>query len=192
MSHSLRETFGLTQDRLAAWLGVGRVAVAQSEGGQRGLPLNAGMQQVRLMMASLGKTFDLAPAAGVPPPPSPPPTPEPPPSVRRVDLQAQRCRLAVYRGQQQGQVLQVQAAQWRARLAATPLLRAYTGPVNNLAREAGWLALFEGEALDGLRDRCGPDAQVLLDARVAGLAREAEVLEAWLAAHTVATPAPAL
>jgi hypothetical protein len=53
--------------------------------------------------------------------------------------------------------------------------------VKNPAREAGWLALFEGEAVDGLRDDCGAGPQRLLVARLAGLEREAELLEELLA-----------
>ena len=56
------------------------------------------------------------------------------------------------------------------------------GPVKNPTREAGWLALFEGEAVDGLRDDCGPAPQRLLEARIAGLTREAELLEEMLPA----------
>ncbi len=77
-----------------------------------------------------------------------------------------------------------------ARLAAAPALRAYTDPLPNPARDAGWIALFEGEALDGLRARCGAGPQTLLAARLAGLEREAEVLEAWLATQLPA-PTPA-
>ena len=63
-----------------------------------------------------------------------------------------------------------------------PTLRAWTGAVKNPAREAGWLALFEGEAVDGLRDDCGAGPQRLLEARLAGLLREAELLEELLPA----------
>jgi hypothetical protein len=40
--------------------------------------------------------------------------------------------------------------------------------------------LFEGEAVDELRDICGAGPQRLLAARIAGLAREVELLEELL------------
>ncbi|WP_345050444.1 hypothetical protein [Hymenobacter glaciei] len=61
-----------------------------------------------------------------------------------------------------------------------PALRAYAGQVTNPARETAWLGLLEAEAVDGLRDRCGAGPQGLLAARIAGLEREAELLQALL------------
>lgn len=65
---------------------------------------------------------------------------------------------------------------------------AYAGPVKKPAREAGWLALFEGEAVDVLRDECGAGPQHLLEARLAGLKLEAQLLEETLAALTFDAP----
>ena len=174
MSDFLRDKFGLTQERLAAWLGVNRTTVAMSETGQRGLPANRWMLDVRLALAAQGLVFD--PAGGTLP--APPPLPAPPADPLPV---AHRLAEARYRALRLGQELanmRKRAAQFEARLAALPTLRAWTGEVKNPAREAGWLALFEGEAVDGLRDDCGAGPQRLLAARLGGLEREIELLEA--------------
>jgi len=179
MSTYLREKFGLTQERLASWLGVGRGTVAMSEGGQRNLPGGAGVQQARLVLASLGKVYD--PTAPESARPAPAPLPTPPSETQALARRARECRALAHRTQRQLAALQTQAAQLEARLAALPALRAYAGPVPTPTRETGWLALLEGEAEDGLRTQCGRGAQRLLEARLAGLEREAELLEALLA-----------
>ena len=177
MSSSLRDKFGLTQERLASWLGVNRGTVAMSETGQRSLPTSQWFLDIRLELAALGKLFIPGQAVG----PAPPPLPTP--SVERQPL-ASRVAEARWRALQLRRELenmQKRAAQFEARLAAIPALRAYTGPVKNPAREAGWLALFEGEAIDGLRDDCGAGPQRLLAARLAGLELELAMLEETLA-----------
>ena len=54
MGDFVRDRFGLTQERLASWLGVNRVVVAQAESGQRHLPLSSGLQELRLALATMG------------------------------------------------------------------------------------------------------------------------------------------
>jgi hypothetical protein len=179
MSSYLREKFGLTQERLASWLGTKRGVVAMAEGGQRSLPSGAAVQEARLVLASLGKV--LTPGAPDNALPAPPPLPTPRPELSEVAWRAQECRVLAQRTQRQLATLRQQATQLEARLAALPALRAYAGPVPNPAREAGWLALLQGEAEDGLRTQCGPAAQRLLEARLAGLEREAELLEELVA-----------
>jgi DNA-binding XRE family transcriptional regulator len=82
MSSYLRQKLGLTQERLASWLGVGRGAVAMSESGQRHLPLSASVQEARLTLALLGKVY--APGAPDGVLPAPPPLPVPPPETQEL------------------------------------------------------------------------------------------------------------
>lgn len=179
MSSFLRERLGLTQERLASWLGISRISLAHSEGGRRGLPLGSGIKEARLTMAVLGKVLDIAqPDAS---PPAPPPLPPPPVDPEPLRWRLRECEHDLYRLRRQLTALDAQATCCTNRLAALPALRAYAGPVKNPAREAGWLALLEGEAVDGLRDACGPGPRTLLAARIAGLERESEVIGALLA-----------
>ena len=173
MASYIREFFGLTQERLASWLGVNRVALAQSESGQRNLPPGRGVQDARLTLAALGKVVVLGGGTAPAPPPLPPPAPNLEPLTHRLA----ECRYQALRLGRELAAMQARATCLTNRLAALPALRAYAGPVKNPAREAGWLALFEGEAVDGLRDDCGVGPQRLLAARQAGLLREIEVLE---------------
>ena len=182
MSSYLRDKFGLTQERLASWLGVGRGAVAMAESGLRTLPLGAGVQEARLALALLGKVY--APGAPDGALPAPPPLPAPAPEMEQLAWRAYECREFARRARRQLEALRGQAAQLEAQLAALPALRAYAGPVPGSTRETGWLALLEGEAEDGLRSQCGRGAQRLLEARLAGLEREAELLEELLAQET--------
>ena len=78
------------------------------------------------------------------------------------------------------------APMYEARLVALPALRRWNGPVRNLQLEQSWLALFEDEAVAALRYECGAGPQRLLEARIAGLEREAELLEEMLADPTPA------
>lgn len=177
MASSLRDKFGLTQERLASWLGVNRGTVAMAETSQRNLPTNQWFLDTRLELAALGLSFSLDQPIGPAPPPLPTPPIERPPLAHRVA--EARWKALLLRRELEG--MQQRAAQFEARLAALPALRAYTGPVKNPAREAGWLALFEGEALDGLRDDCGAGPQRLLAARLPGLELELAMLEEALA-----------
>ena len=58
MSDSVRDYFGLTQERLASWLGVNRTTLAMAETGRRSLPLGVGLQQSRLEFAKLNLVYD--------------------------------------------------------------------------------------------------------------------------------------
>ena len=178
MGDFVRDHFGLTQERLASWLGVNRVVVAQAESGQRRLPLSSGLQEPRLALAAMGKLLHPdGTAQDSALPPLPLPSPEAAPLAHRLA----ECRHQALRLSRELRGLQARAICYTNRLAALPTLRAYAGPVKNPAREAGWLALFEGEAVDGLRDDCGAGPQRLLEARLAGFNREAELLEELLA-----------
>lgn len=182
MADFIREKLGLTQERVAAWLGTSRAAVSMAEAGQRGLPTRHGIQSARLTLAALGKVLAMAGEPTPAPPPLPTPVPEREPPAWRL----RECQHQLRQLRRQLAAMQAQAAQLENRLTALPALRAYAGPIKNPAREAGWLALFEGEAVDGLRDDCGTGPQKLLEARIAGLAREAELLEELLAALPLA------
>lgn len=176
MSDFIRDFLGLTQERLASWLGVNRTTLASSETGRRSLPLGHGMASARLTLATLGKV----PQGVGEPLPAPPPLPPPAPDLDPLEWRLTTCRYQAKNLRWRLANMQAKAAQFEARLVAVPALRAYTGPVKNPAREAGWLALFEGEATDGLRDECGAGPQRLLQARIAGLEREAELLAEML------------
>ncbi len=180
MADSLRAHFAITQQRLAEWLGVHRVVVAQAEAGQRGLPLRQmrqGIQNVRLSMASMGQMLRTEAIIE----PAPPPLPAPPVDTGALQRRIATCRLQAARLAAEQPAMQARAAAFVNRLAALPALRGYTGPVPASPQETGWLALFEIEATVGLRDDCGPGPQALATARQAGLEREAEVLEELLA-----------
>lgn len=183
MADFIRDYFGLTQQRLAEWLGVHRVVVAQVEGGQRGLPLGPalrrGAQDARFLLAAHGNT--LGPDGAVQP--GPPPLALPPPNTGPVLLRLAACRQQAARLAGTLATARTRAACFGRRLAALPALRAYAGPVPDPDGEAAWLALFETEAVTGLRYTCGPGAQRLLEARIAGLEREAELLAEWLASE---------
>lgn len=177
MADFLRTHFALTQQRLAEWLGIHRVVVAQAEAGQRSLPLGRdmrpGIQNTRITLASMGQML----VAGGAIEPAPPPVPIPatdtgPLQVRLADCRMQAARLSIELA-----AMPARAEQLTNRLAAVPALRGYTGPVKDPAQEATWLSLFENEALYGLRYECGPGPQALATARLAGLNREAEQLE---------------
>ena len=91
MSRHIRRQLGLTQDRLAAWLGLRHGTLAMSETGLRGLPPGMSLPLARLGMAWLAQV--LLPAPPPLPPPARPgtialassrvPRPHPPASLRR-------------------------------------------------------------------------------------------------------------
>ncbi|SHJ82071.1 hypothetical protein SAMN02745146_0261 [Hymenobacter daecheongensis DSM 21074] len=179
MPNYLRDQFGLTQERLASWLGIARGTLAMGEGnGSRGLPGANWVNNLRLLLAGQGKVYD--PATPDAPHPAPPPLPPPPITTDPLAWRVRVARHEMYQLTRRLERMQARAAQHNLRLAALPALRAYAGPVENPAREAGWLALFEGEAVDELRDLCGAGPQRLLEARLAGLVREVELLEELL------------
>lgn len=179
MSEFIREHFGLTQERLALWLGVSRTVVAHAEGGRRNLPLDRSTQEGRLMLAAMGQLLTPDRVTAAVPAPLPPPAVAHGPHERRLH----ECRHTVRQLTRKLEAMQKRALCLENRLQALPILRAYPGEVKNPARDAGWLALFEAEAVDGLRDECGAGPQRLLAARLAGLQREAELLEELLNAN---------
>lgn len=77
MSRHIRRQLGLTQDRLAAWLGMRRGTLAISATGLRGLPPGMSLPLARLGMAWLAQV--LLPNGQAVPAPSPLP-PAPPPA----------------------------------------------------------------------------------------------------------------
>ncbi|MCR5889605.1 hypothetical protein LRS06_17865 [Hymenobacter sp. J193] len=171
MSKELRACLGLTQELLASWLGIPRVSLALAERGSQGLPIGTGVQEARLLLATLGQVLQPDGTTQPAPPSLPVPAPAPAPLEDRLSY----CRYHISRLR-----LQRQAAPYEARLAALPALRAWTGPVRHPEREENWLALLEGEAEYALFYTCGAGPQRLLQARLAGLEREAELLQEML------------
>ena len=179
-----RQHFGLTQERYAAWLGVHRSTLALAEAGHRSLPVGVGgVQAVRLDLAALGKTLD-AHNQVVEVAPLPEPDPARPPLEQRL----RDCRYQVGTLRFELEKLQRRAAPLLNRLAALPALRAWAGPPpKSVEREQRWLATLEAEARQQLRDVCGTGPQQLLQARLAGLEREAQWLEEVLSTLPSAT-----
>lgn len=168
-----RALFGLTQQRLASWLGITRDTLAQVESKDRSLPLGRWLQDARLTLAARGQVLRPDGTSY----PGPPPLPPPPVPRAPLEARLRYCRHHAYRLRYELEALRRQAAPYTACLAALPALRAYAGPVTNPAREENWLALLEGEAHQALSYTCGPGPQALLEARADGLEREAERLE---------------
>ncbi|MBO2008446.1 hypothetical protein [Hymenobacter negativus] len=181
MADSLRAHFALTQQRLAEWLGVHRVVVAQAEAGLRDLPLGRhlrqGVQHLRFTLATVGQMLR---GSGIIEP-APAPLPAPPVNTKALRRRIAACRMQAARLASERPAMQARATAYVNRLAALPALRGYTDPVPDPVQEARWLSLFELEASVGLHDECGPGPQALATARQAGLEREAEVLENLLA-----------
>ncbi|AMR27193.1 hypothetical protein A0257_08845 [Hymenobacter psoromatis] len=168
---STRDYFGLTQERLASWLGIDRTQLAHLESGRRGLPLAAIQQSIRLDWARLGRVPDGA-GGSVPAPPLPVPPIEPSLLAPRFDY----CQHHARRLRRELAALRDRAAPYEARLAALPALRAGTGSGARPAHEENWLALFASEAEEALLFTCGAGPQRLLEARLAGLEHEAALL----------------
>lgn len=184
----MRERLGLTQERLASWLGTTRAILAQMEIGRGGLPLESGMAYARLALAMQGVVPD--PEGAGPPQPAPAPLPTPPAASEPLAQRLHYCRHHAQRLRRELAELQLKAQRYELRLKALPALRAWTGPVANPAREENWLALLESETVQALRDDCGAGPQRLLEARLAGLEREAELLAQTLAGLPEAPLAP--
>lgn len=178
MITTIRRQLALSQEEVAAWLGVGRSTVSAVEKATRSLPSGLGIQEVRLALAAQGLVPD---ANAGPAQPAPAPWPPPAPEAAALQQRLSECRYQhgnlAFRLQQ----LQQRAAPYEARLRAAAALRAWAGPVPDPARESRWLHRFEQEALATLREECGAGSQLLLSARVAGLAHEIALLEAALA-----------
>ena len=172
MASSTRNALGLSQQRVASWLGVPRATLAQVETGRRSLPIGRWMQDARLDLAVRGQVLD--PAGHVSD--GPPPLPVPPPDAGPLGRRLRECRYHAGRLRYELAELRARAAPYEARYRALPALRAWTGPVPDPAREARWLDSFEKDADYELRYVCGAGPQRLLEARIAGFEREAELL----------------
>lgn len=178
---SARRIFGLTQQQLATWLDVARSSIALGETGQRTPPLanKYWQRDLRLDLATLGKGLDPVTNAaipGLPPLPPLPPAPEP------LQARLHECRHRIRNLHYNLGILKDKARPYEARRAALPTLRAWTGSDPRPEQAASWLNLFEKEAEVELLYTCGPGPQRLLEARIAGLEHEAELLEEMLAA----------
>lgn len=179
MFQETRALFGLTQEMMANWLGVPRASLGLAERRHQYLKsdLSTTVQGLRLYWAGEGKVLDLSGGhATVPPLPGPEPVRKP------LERRLADCQYHVLRLRRDLEAMHKKAAQLERRLVALPALRAWTGEVKNPAREENWLAMFEEEALSGLRYDCGQGPQKLLEARIAGLEREADVLRELLEA----------
>ncbi|NVO32783.1 hypothetical protein [Hymenobacter lapidiphilus] len=174
----LRAHFGLTQAMLADWLGVARSSLALAELGYQSDTSELGGQNARLTLASQGLVYDgtggsfRAPSA----------LPEPLPDVAELSYRLRQCQAKIQGLELQLTILSRRAAPYVARLAAAPALRAYPGPIANPEDKTNWLTIFELEARRQLRNNCGATARLLLEARLAGMQREAELLTEALAA----------
>lgn len=180
MADHTREHFNITQERLAWWLGVNRTTLALSETGQRNMPSSFRLQAARLHEAARGQALTAEGALAAAPPPLPPPAPDAAPLTARL----RHCRHLIRNQQYTLERMRERAAPYEARLAALPALRAWTGPVPHPTQEENWLALFEAEAVEALGNDCGAGPRRLLEARIAGLEREAELLEEILSGIT--------
>lgn len=177
MADSTRTRFALTQQQMANWLGIARSTVAAAEKGHRSLPLG-GLESARLTVAAQGLTMMAPDGPWVVVPAQPVPLPDEKPLRRQLA----QCRLRIAALRHELDNLRQRATGYEARFAALPALRAWGGvPSENPEREAHWLDHFEQEAVSELRYVCGPGPQRLLEARLAGLEREAELLAEMLA-----------
>jgi len=176
----IRKFFGLTQQQFALWLGQARSSIAESETGRRLPAMREGYweRSRRLTLAASGKALDPLTGDSIPgQPPLPPLPPDPTPLQDRL----RECRHRIYNLNHQLSLLQEKAQPYEARRAALPTLLAWTGPDPNPELAAAWLDLFEKEAEVELLYTCGTGPQRLLQARIAGLEREAGLLEELLA-----------
>lgn len=177
---AIRKFFGLTQQQFALWLGQARSSIAESETGRRLPSMREGYweRSRRLTLAASGKALEPLTGDSIPGlPPLPPLPPEPTP----LQDQVRKCRHRIRNLQYDLADMQEKAKPYEARRAALPTLLAWTGPDPSPERAAAWLDLFEKEAEVELLYTCGIGPQRLLQARIAGLEREAELLEELLA-----------
>ncbi|SHL12970.1 helix-turn-helix transcriptional regulator [Hymenobacter psychrotolerans] len=171
-TRALRTLFGLSQDMLAEWLGVARSSLALTERGYQSTTATTGVQQLRLELAAQGLVYNGAGGTF----PAPLPLPEPEPDAEELGFRLRQCRLKIQGLEVQLETLYRRAAPLRARLVAAPALRAYPGPIVSPEQEQNWLTIFEQEARRQLRTTCGATAIRLLEARLAGLRCEADIL----------------
>jgi DNA-binding XRE family transcriptional regulator len=181
----IRLRLGLTQQMLAHWLGVGRSSIALAELGRQPPTLGdaTAVQSVRLRSAADGLIYDGAGGHTAAPPPQPAPIATQPMADRLKQCQRQIAGLRFTLGQ-----LRDRAQPYEARLVAAAALRAWAGPSPiGAEREASWLWQFEQVAYLEL-EVCGAGPQRLLEARIAGLEREAELLAELLPPGVPPTP----
>ena len=184
MAKNLREQFALTQERLANWLGINRTTLALVETGQRTMPLGTAVQDVRLTLAGMGLILEHEGATS----PAPPPLPPPPLDKDTLEQRLDYCRHHARNLRFELEGMRRRAVPYQNRLAALPALRSWNGPRKKPELEESWLAVFESEANTALGYQCGAGPQRLLEARIAGLEREAELLEEALAGIAPAVP----
>ena len=174
----IRLRLGLTQEMMAYWLGVGRSSVSLAERGHQPPTMGAttAIQSVRLSFAAAGQVYDGAGGHAPAPPALPAPAPDAGPVESRLaQCQHQLGNLRFALGQ-----LRDRARPYEARLVAAAL-RAWLPPSPIGAEyEAIWLRQFEQEA-QLMLERYGVGPQKLLEARIAGLAHEVQLLEGLLA-----------
>ncbi len=177
-AEEIRLRLGLTQERLAYWLGIGRSSVALAERGRQfpTMGTTPAVQSGRLYCAARGRVYDPAGGDTAAPPAQPAPGPAPGP----VESRLAQCHHQLGNLRYALRQLRARAAPYEARLVAAPALRAW-GPPSPIgaAREAIWLRQFEDEAQVELA-ACGAGPQLLLEARIAGLAHEVQLLEGGL------------
>ncbi|TGE15775.1 hypothetical protein [Hymenobacter elongatus] len=183
-THALRTRFGLSQEMMADWLGVARSSLALTERGYQSTTSATGVQGLRLILAAQGLVYDGAGGSFA----APPVLPEPPPNAQELGYRLRECRVRIQTLELELETLRRRAAPYVARLAAAPALRAYPGPVASPEDEQDWLTFFELEARRQLRTTCGATAQRLLEARLAGLRCEAELLAEYLEAPADSEP----
>ena len=178
----LRTQFGLTQEMMAEWLGVARSSVALTERGYQSTTAGTGGQVLRLQLAAQGLAYDGAGGSFA----APTAPPEPLPDAEELGYRLRQCRVKAQGIDLKLDILRRQTAPYEARWAAAPALRAYPGPVADPEQEANWLTIFELEAKRQLRKVA--TERRLLEARLAGLEREAELLAEILAAPPAPVP----
>ncbi|RTQ48183.1 hypothetical protein EJV47_17285 [Hymenobacter gummosus] len=137
------------------------------------------MSRARLALAVQGLVPD--PEGATVPQPAPPPLLTPPVDARPLAQRLRYCRHHALRLRREQEAMQAKARHYELRLKVIPALRAWAGPVANPAQEEKWLTQVEQEARNALQHDCGLGPQRVLEARIAGLEREAELLAQTLA-----------
>lgn len=162
LCQAVRSCLGLTQQQLAAALGVSRERVGQEEAGLRPLPLHALPR-----LAALATCLSAAPAPPLPPPDAAALR------QRQHQLLAEAARL-----RQRLAAAETRAAQAQARLALLPTLEA-APPVAAPAVGPAWVRVLALEAETTLAE-CGPTARALLGLRLGAVAQELAALDVLL------------
>ncbi|MDO7876822.1 hypothetical protein Q5H93_18905 [Hymenobacter sp. ASUV-10] len=161
-------------------MGQARSSIAESETGRRPPSIREGYweRSRRLTLAAIGKALDPLTGDSLP---GLPPLPPLPPAAQPLQDRVRDCRHRIRNLQYDLADMQEKAKPYEARRAALPTLLPWTGPDPSPDLAAAWLDLFEKEAEVALLYTCGAGPQRLLQARIAGLERECELLEELLA-----------